>query len=422
MKILATSDWHLGNMFHGNDRLNEHKHFFNWLLDTISQQQPDALLIAGDVFDNNNPSAAAQSAYYNFLAKANKISPELHIIITAGNHDSANRLEAPRAILTSMNMEVRGSVKRYWKTDNENKGNWEIDYDDLIIPIKNNNNEEVIILAVPYLRNDIIQNTNYSNGVTKFLKELTDKAHILHPNKTLIMMAHMYAKGADIASKDASEKIMIGGMEEVNMENWENHPDYLTCGHIHKRQHIWNTNWARYTGSILPMSFVEKDYDHGIDCITINKDKTIKVEKLNYQPQHKLRIIPENDEELTFTKLKKLIDKELTNRTNEALNPETFDYVALKIKLDKINTNEIKELENLVNSKNAVLCKIQKINTQINVRTIIGNQQMTSIEDILNRAPIETLKEAYIIKHKIEMNDQQIDMLNELINNINLTK
>ena len=170
------------------------------------------------------------------------------------------------------------------------------------------------------------------------------------------------------------------------------------------------------------MSFVEKDYDHGIDCITINKDKTIKVEKLNYQPQHKLRIIPENDEELTFTKLKKLIDKELTNRTNEALNPETFDYVALKIKLDKINTNEIKELENLVNSKNAVLCKIQKINTQINVRTIIGNQQMTSIEDILNRAPIETLKEAYIIKHKIEMNDQQIDMLNELINNINLTK
>ena len=83
------------------------------------------------------------------------------------------------------------------------------------------------------------------------------------------MMAHMYAKGSDIAKKDASEKIIIGGQEEVDLERWNEHPDYMTCGHIHKRQHIWNTDWARYTGSILPMSFAEKDYTHGIDLITI---------------------------------------------------------------------------------------------------------------------------------------------------------
>ena len=61
MKILATSDWHLGNLFHGNDRLPEHKHFLKWLLGQIAEQKPDALLIAGDIFDNGNPSAEAKT-------------------------------------------------------------------------------------------------------------------------------------------------------------------------------------------------------------------------------------------------------------------------------------------------------------------------------------------------------------------------
>ena len=100
MKILATSDWHLGNLFHGNDRLPEHKHFLKWLLEQIAEQKPDALLIAGDIFDNGNPSAAAQTVYYEFLADATQLCPNMQVIITAGNHDSASRLEAPRPLLT----------------------------------------------------------------------------------------------------------------------------------------------------------------------------------------------------------------------------------------------------------------------------------------------------------------------------------
>ena len=78
MKILATSDWHLGNLFHGNDRLPEHKHFLKWLLEQIAGQKPDALLIAGDIFDNGNPSAAAQTVYYEFLADATQLCPNMH--------------------------------------------------------------------------------------------------------------------------------------------------------------------------------------------------------------------------------------------------------------------------------------------------------------------------------------------------------
>ena len=77
MKIIATSDWHLGNLFHGNDRLPEHRHFLQWLLAKLEELRPDALLVAGDVFDNGNPSAASQAAYYEFLADATRICPEM---------------------------------------------------------------------------------------------------------------------------------------------------------------------------------------------------------------------------------------------------------------------------------------------------------------------------------------------------------
>ena len=444
MKILATSDWHLGNLFHGNDRLPEHKHFLKWLLEQIAEQKPDALLIAGDIFDNGNPSAAAQTVYYEFLADATQLCPNMQVIITAGNHDSASRLEAPRPLLTRYHVEIRGNVRKIWQQgesgdDDKTGGHWIYSFDDLIIPETNEEGEEVIILAVPFLRSDVVQNASYSQGVNDFLRELTAEARKKYPGRKCIMMAHMYAKGSDIAKQDASEKIIIGGQEEVDLEGWNDHPDYMTCGHIHKRQHIWNTNWARYTGSILPMSFAEKDYMHGIDLITIsseekkgdvekkengtdeegtenckNKSKDIKVDFLEYKPQHSLRILPENEEELTLKKWQKLIHSELSERMNGELS-DHFDYVMLKVKQEKLSNDDIKELENLVNEKDAVLCKIQRIIPQLDLSTIQGSQQITSIEDIVNRPPLDTLKEAFAIKHNAPMNERQEKMLSDLL-------
>ncbi|MBQ2574679.1 MAG: exonuclease subunit SbcD [Bacteroidales bacterium] len=416
MKIITTSDWHLGNLFHGNDRLPEHKHFLAWLLNQIKEYQPDALLVAGDIFDNGNPSAAAQTAYYEFLAEATQICPQMHIIITAGNHDSASRLEAPRPMLTRHNVEVRGNIKHIWML-NENGGYWQTDYDDLIIPIRSKDGDEIIVLAVPYLRNDVVQNSNYSDGVNNFLHNLTSRARELYPDRKTVMMAHMYAKGAEIATNDASEKIVIGGQEEVNMDGWSEHPEYFTCGHIHKRQHIWNTDWARYTGSILPMSFAEIDYKHGVDMITFNDSKHPRVDFIEYTPQHKLRVIPADNSELKPSELKKIIKKELRDRINGQLD-DNFEYVVLKVKLDKVSNDEIKELEDIVGDKNAVLCKIQKIIPSINLSTITGTQNIQSINDILNRDPLDTLKETFFVKHKSEMSERQEAMLKDLLDNI----
>ena len=416
MKIICTSDWHLGNLFHGNDRLPEHRHFLSWLLARIKEQHPDALLIAGDIFDNGNPSAAAQSAYYEFLADATETCPDMNVVIIAGNHDSASRLEAPRALLTRHKVEIRGNIHRSWVA-NEDGGNWVINYDDLMIPINGGDGSQAIVLTVPYLRSDVVQNANYSEGVNTILRELTAKAREKYRDSPLIMIAHMYAKGADIAKSDASEKIVIGGQEEVNMQGWDEHPNYFACGHIHKRQHIWNTDWAHYSGSVLPMSFAEKDYHHGVDMVTIENGTKPQIEFLEYEPQHKLMFLPETEEELTPKKLEKRINAELQDRTEDKLD-DNFVYLVLKVTLEKVNNDAIKELEALIGTKNAVLCKIQKIIPELDIATISGSQHLQSIDDILNRDPLDTLKETFAVKNGKEMTDHQEKMLTDLLNSL----
>ena len=417
MRIICSSDWHLGNLFHGNDRLEEHKDFFEWLLGQLKEQQPDALLVAGDVFDNGNPSAAAQSAYYKFLAEATQSCPTLQIVITAGNHDSASRLEAPRQLLTHHRVEVRGTIKRQWVTGEDGQGDWQIDYDDLLIPVDGQAGDRVIVLAVPYLRSDVVRDASYSRGVNRLLRSLTARARERYPDTPLVMMAHMYASGADIALRDASERIIIGGQEQVIMEGWNEHPDYLTCGHIHKRQHIWDTNWARYTGSVLPMSFAEKDYTHGVDLVTLTAGHRPVVEQLEYTPQHRLLILPEDGADLTVNQLTKLINNELQERTSDKPD-DYFDYVWLKVRRKRVNNDDAKMLMDLVNSKNAVLCKTESIIEAVSPSASDGERTLTSVDDILNRDPLETLQEAFVSKHNAEMNERQKSLLTDVINNI----
>lgn len=286
------------------------------------------------------------------------------------------------------------------------------DFDDLMIPLRGHGDTEVVVLAVPYLRSDVLQGTDYSRGVNDFLRTLTARAREKYSGARLVMMAHMYAKGADIAKNDASEKIIIGGQEEVNMEGWTGHPDYMTCGHIHKRQHIWNTDWARYTGSVLPMSFAETDYRHGIDLIDIGEG--ISTEFLEYTPQHRLCVLPEDDEGATPGEVKRLIKKSLDDRKDGKLD-DSFVYLLVRVRVDKVNNDEMKKLDELVGGKNAVLCRIQKVMPAMDVATIAGDRKIHSIDDILNRNPLDTLKESFLIEHNREMGEHQEQMLREML-------
>ena len=99
LKLIHTADWHLGQTFFGYDREAEHEAFLGFLTNLLVERETDVLLIAGDVFDVTNPSAGAQRRFYRFLREANRLNPGLQIVIIAGNHDSAIRLEAPNPLL-----------------------------------------------------------------------------------------------------------------------------------------------------------------------------------------------------------------------------------------------------------------------------------------------------------------------------------
>ena len=145
LRLIHTADWHLGQTFFGYDREAEHEAFLGFLTNLLVERQTDVLLIAGDVFDVTNPSAGAQRRFYRFLREANRLNPGLQIVIIAGNHDSAIRLEAPNPLLEELNTSIVGIVGR---TDSG-----EIDLASLVIPLRNRAGErEALCLAVPFLR------------------------------------------------------------------------------------------------------------------------------------------------------------------------------------------------------------------------------------------------------------------------------
>lgn len=214
IKILATSDWHLGNNFHGFDRLEEHRHFLVWLLGEINRKKPDVLLVAGDVFDSGNPSAAAQELYYSFLDDVSCRFPDLQIVIIAGNHDSAARLEAPRLMLERHRVFVRGVFQ--FTSDGA------IDKSDLVIPVHSaSSGERAWVLAVPYLReSDLPKSDDYGSAVSRFLSEMIEYATRKRSSdkEAMLLMAHFYARGGEIA-ENSSERIVIGGSEVVGVSD-----------------------------------------------------------------------------------------------------------------------------------------------------------------------------------------------------------
>ena len=187
MKILHTADWHLGQTFYEYDRREEHLHFLEWLKQQIRQHEIDVLLIAGDVFDSPNPSAESQRMYYRFLREVTSENPSLQIIIIAGNHDSAARLEAPNPLLENMNVTVRGVVRRNAEGD--------IDLQHLIVPLYTEGEVTAYCLAVPYLRQgDYPSAENYSKGVQLLYEQLFNE--VKEKGLPVIAMGHLQATGS----------------------------------------------------------------------------------------------------------------------------------------------------------------------------------------------------------------------------------
>jgi exonuclease SbcD len=273
MRLLHTSDWHLGQTLHTFERGYEHQCFLDWLLDTLVHERVDALLIAGDIFDNSNPSAASQRQLYRFLQQARARAPQLDIVVIAGNHDSPGRLEAPGPLLEAHGTVVIGNVAR--------KDDGEIDLDRLLVPLHGNDGTvQAWVLAIPFLRPGdvprVAQPADGSAPIDPYLHGITQlyrQAHALaqaqrQPGQAIVAMGHCHMIDGT-ASLESERRIVIGGTEALPAAMFDDAIAYAALGHLHLAQRVGKQDHLRYSGSPLPLSFAEVGYTHQVVLVDL---------------------------------------------------------------------------------------------------------------------------------------------------------
>ena len=255
-----TSDWHLGQFFHNHDREYEHAQFLDWLLEQIQEKQPNALFIAGDIFDVINPASSAQRQLYQFLADAHAIAPHMQTLMIAGNHDSGYRIEQVEPLLAKFKAKAVGVIQR--NADNQ------LDLDRLLVPIYDAENTIIAwCLTLPFLRTVEItglneQTQNAQNAIAYLHQQLIAEAKRRKTeDQALILMSHAHMQGGE--TSDSERPIIIGHEEALSTALFDDVIDYVALGHLHKPQKVQHPH-IRYSGSPIPLSFSEIQYKHQV--------------------------------------------------------------------------------------------------------------------------------------------------------------
>ena len=264
-----TSDWHLGQFFYNHSRQYEHEQFLTWLLEQIKQKQPNALLIAGDIFDVINPASAAQKQLYQFLADAHALAPHMQTLMIAGNHDSGYRIEQVEPLLEKYNARTVGVIR--W---NEDKS---LDVERLLLPIYDSDQNIVAwCLSLPFLRSAEItgfneHTSNSQNAISYLHQQLISEAKKRKTDdQALILMSHAHMQGGE--TSDSERPIIIGNEEALSTALFDEVIDYVALGHLHKPQKVQHAH-IRYSGSPIPLSFSEINYKHQVVEVTIDPTK-----------------------------------------------------------------------------------------------------------------------------------------------------
>ncbi len=299
MKILHTSDWHLGRSLYGRQRYEEFGLFLDWLCDTIIKENIDVLLISGDIFDTTTPGNRAQELYYNFLFKISS-SPCRHIIITSGNHDSPSFLSAPKDILKFMNVSVVTSSSNI--------------KDEVIVLKDKNGVSEAVICAIPYLRDRDIRlvepgesmddkNLKLVEAIKSHYREVCDYGlSIKDKDSPIIAMGHLFATGGKTMDGDGVRELYVGSLAHIGADLFPGYLDYVALGHLHVPQKIGGDETIRYSGSPIPMGFGEANQNKIVLIADFNRGETAITEVSVPRFQELIRVVGNRDEILNRVK------------------------------------------------------------------------------------------------------------------------
>lgn len=407
MKIIHTSDWHIGQTLHQYSRDDEHKYFFNQLKDIILEEKPDALIVSGDVFHSSTPTVVSQKLYYHTLVELSRLDDDLQIIIVAGNHDSPSRLEAPRELWEAFDVSVIGNLD-FYRDAAEN----ELAYDASKIQIPVKRNDEIVgwVLAVPFINAgnypSLKENDTYSKRVFSFYNDLKNdlKQNLqFNENHSIVATGHFMIDGADIKGHDK----IIGGIESVDSSEISSlsEIDYWALGHIHHPQNVKKNKNMRYSGSPFALTFNE-DYLHSVTIVDIENHsvttKVIEIEPLvplldfPFKPKSYDDAAPLDD---VLVKLYEVIDKQL--------------YIRLHVKSDLPLSDVINaKITDCFTDKNAKFCGVQVYLP--NKESSDNENVVRTLDDFKSISPFELGCSVYKKKNNAEMPEEMKAMFKEV--------
>ncbi|WP_027389321.1 exonuclease SbcCD subunit D C-terminal domain-containing protein [Chrysiogenes arsenatis] len=270
MKILHTSDWHLGRTLCNKKRYAEFATFLEWLADTMEREFIEVLLIAGDIFDTTVPSHRAQELYYRFLCRIAASSCR-HVVIIAGNHDSPTFLNAPRDLLRALDVHIIGHAT----TPIE---------EEVIVLTDRQQQPELIVCAVPYLRDRDIRQVEAGESAAAKDQKLLDgiRQHYAsvaqsaeqkqkQSNRSLpiVAMGHVFTAGGKTHDGDGVRELYVGSLAHVTSGIFPEIFDYVALGHLHVPQSVGGIDRIRYSGSPLAMGFGEAKQQKSVTLVAL---------------------------------------------------------------------------------------------------------------------------------------------------------
>lgn len=309
MKIIHTADWHIGQRLHERSRLDEHEQFLDWLLNTIQEHNVELLLVSGDIFDTSLPSAEATNLYYRFLYRLFD-ETDAYTVITAGNHDSARHLEAPREFLEMGRIYVVGLADEPAKC---------------VVPLPRDN-PRVAVAAVPFLSESDLRHLSYETEVDRneryreWLKTFyADCVAAMPVELPKILMGHLFVQGGKIGHSERN--VQIGGATATHASDFPENVSYVALGHLHRPQTINGTDYPiRYSGSPIPLRFNETGYRKKVYLLELSDDGTLI-----------------RDEEIEIPIFKELctVEGDEVSVLSQAMTGEwNGKYIQVKLKLD----------------------------------------------------------------------------------------
>lgn len=361
LKILHTSDWHIGKQLLKVDFNEDMELFFNWLINTISSENIEILLMSGDLFDQAIPSQSAMMQYYQFLKRM--IPLKCKIIITGGNHDSPQVLNAPKELLHFLDIEVIGGAP-------ENISN-------LFIPIEKNN-EKLVVAAVPFLRDKDVRKSAPGESYEDKMEQIKEglKVYFEDVNKyysenysgfNYVVMAHLFAQGAQ--TSESEREIQIGNQAGIEAAIFGDYPDYVALGHIHKPQ-IVGLPHIRYSGSPISLSFSEK----------LDRKQVVILDIQNGKLHTETLEIPIFRRLVTFEGTLEEVKDQITKYEHKS--PLT-DLAELIVKEENENIIIIKELDDILsrekeNGLDIVKGKLEFVNKILGTSSFMGEGENVS--------------------------------------------